>query len=358
MKHVVLGNYIRLFVNKLGSTYATVHYLDGYAGPGVYGDGNPGSPLLAAQVADLVKEIRTLRCTFVERDPEFCQTLREVLAEAMPTAEVICDSVGNRITELLNSCEGSPLLAFLDPFGLAIEFQQLEALAQRRAPTDIIMNVSLSALRRNAGHLTSTSTNPAYLKARETIIARMDAVLGGDWWRPIWQEAHDSGSDEGAGRIAIEFAKRCKDLRGGYFLAAVRDRWDGPPAYLVLLLSSHRDAHWNFNEFMSSAHDALRAADPSVPNDDTLLVKPADEYAAVIEANLRRRVEKGSFVIDQQMTAVYGSVLAQARGKHLRPVIKKLCKDEVIEAVDPKGKEDGVGDLQKMRIRKKRSPDD
>ena len=127
MKHTVLKGYIRLFVNKLGSTHSTVHYLDGYAGPGVYGDGSGGSPKLAVDVATLVQEIRDLRCTFVEKDPLHAEALRDLLAVELPQATVIRGDLRDHVGSIAKACDDSPLLAFIDPFGLGLTYARAAA---------------------------------------------------------------------------------------------------------------------------------------------------------------------------------------------------------------------------------------
>lgn len=352
MKHAVLGRYIRLFVNKLGSTHATVHYLDGYAGPGVYADGSGGSPKLAADVAALVEDIRDLRCTFVEKDPAHAAALAELLAQQLPGATVIEGDLQDHVDAIANDCDANPLLAFIDPFGLALPFEQLKRLVARTSPkTDIIMNVSLSALRRVGGHLTATSDHAPYLKAQATTLDRYDAVMGGDWWRQVYLDAKAKGVDP-AIPIAAEYARKCQELRGGYFLADVKDRWDGPPAYQLLLLAGHPDAFWGFNEFMSKAYDALRELDAQ----GTLLTYE-DEYPPILKANVRAILKHtDAFVVQDQLSAVYGSLLGIARETHLRKVIKSLVKEGIITTRSQNAKkqtmENGQGIVQRMVIKK------
>jgi len=351
VKHTVLGAYIRLFVNKLGSTHGTVYYLDGYAGPGVYGDGTHGSPKLAVEVAELVSEIRDLRCTFVEKDADHAAALAGLIDDLMPSAVVIHGELQDHVDEIATRCDDGPLLAFIDPFGLGISFDSLARLTKRaNTKTDIIMNVSLSALRRVGGQLTSTSANPTYLKAKATMLGRMDEVLGGDWWREIWRKAKEAGSDEGAIEIAYEYAQRCKPLRGGYFMVAVKDRWNGPPAYMLLLLAGHPDANWNFNEMVSIAYDKLREVDAAGQ-----LLRYQDDYPPILKENVRQLLAtKTSFIVGDSASKTYGPLLGIARSTHLRSAIKQMCKDGEIRttSVNDKGLpvENGQGDMQKMTV--------
>ena len=355
MKHTVLKGYIRLFVNKLGSTHSTVHYLDGYAGPGVYGDGSGGSPKLAVDVATLVQEIRDLRCTFVEKDPLHAEALRDLLAVELPQATVIRGDLRDHVGSIAKACDDSPLLAFIDPFGLGLTYAQLQLLANRsNTKTDIIMNVSVSAIRRVGGQLFGTGDDPTYLKARETMLKRFDATMGGDWWRDVLTECRRVGDESAAHQIAHEYAKRCQGIRGGYFLAEVKDRWDGPVAYYLLLLAGHRDAFWNFNEFMSAGHDALRSAQATGQNQ---LLSDQDTYAPILEANIVRLLgQQHSVVLQDAMSPIYGDLLGIARGTHLRPVIKRLVKAGELVTASRNAKEqevhDGQGDLQHMTLTK------
>jgi three-Cys-motif partner protein len=51
LKHELLRRYLRVYVQKTGSTSkdGRVAYLDAYAGPGFYDDGSAGSPAIAVE---------------------------------------------------------------------------------------------------------------------------------------------------------------------------------------------------------------------------------------------------------------------------------------------------------------------
>ena len=84
-KHEILKGYLDAWYPILGSSRGRVVFLDGFAGPGVYSEGEPGSPIVA--LASLIEHNhlpRLKNCEFVfvfnEMDPERCTSLNESVA--------------------------------------------------------------------------------------------------------------------------------------------------------------------------------------------------------------------------------------------------------------------------------------
>jgi three-Cys-motif partner protein len=141
-----------------------VVYLDGYAGPGRYepeaGDttGVPGSPLLAVQNASTVAQwARDLHCIFIERNPTYADNLRQVLSHEAPATlqyDILEGDVETRLADALAIAGDSPLLAFLDPFGTALPYQQMvDRLMLRGAnvKTEVLLNLNLEMVWRIGG---------------------------------------------------------------------------------------------------------------------------------------------------------------------------------------------------------------
>ncbi len=158
-KHGLLRRYPVVFAGKAGSiTSGRVVFLDGYAGAGRYEDGSPGSPLLFVQAARSLAQLRrTVTAVFVEQHPDRCAQLREALAE-VDAAEVDYHTVegdlGLQLPGLLSAAAGSALFAFLDPFGTALDRQQLRSdLLDRsgRAPTEVLLHFSISTVAPGSG---------------------------------------------------------------------------------------------------------------------------------------------------------------------------------------------------------------
>ncbi|MFH1661797.1 MAG: three-Cys-motif partner protein TcmP [Candidatus Falkowbacteria bacterium] len=128
-KHEILKRYLQRWLPILGTFNKGLFYIDGFAGPGVYTNGEKGSPIIAIKTAiDLIKEERlktTLYCLFIEKDPERCKILeREINQIDIPKQIKIKiknkdflssmdDVLNNRLIKVL------PTLIFIDPFGFS-----------------------------------------------------------------------------------------------------------------------------------------------------------------------------------------------------------------------------------------------
>jgi three-Cys-motif partner protein len=183
VKHDILQKYLVPWVRVLSSGNARVHFFDGFAGRGTYEDGEPGSPLLAMDVADRNSELfEEFLCTFVElNDNNY-----EDLERAVETKKEECtdkieinkrnDSFELVINELIeNIGHGSiiPSFFFIDPFGYnSMPFETVSNIFNlRETGVEVFLTFMVRDIRRfldNEGH--------------EDSITR---ILGTDDWKEI-----------------------------------------------------------------------------------------------------------------------------------------------------------------------------
>ena len=140
VKHAILREYLKRWLpiltrqaNKLGVQSREILFIDGFAGPGEYKGGEPGSPVIALNEAldHAVQFPRPVRMLFIEHRADRFNRLQQVLAPLLQKAsssqniraveprEGECDTVLN---EMLTDFEHrqirfGPALAFLDQFG-------------------------------------------------------------------------------------------------------------------------------------------------------------------------------------------------------------------------------------------------
>jgi len=130
-KHMILRKYLDAWLPILGAgRYAHEHVvlIDGFAGPGRYSGGEPGSPLIMLKA--YLDHSATLDAAahffFIEEHHERCEHLRhEVAALALPSkieVEIIEGSFVDEFPVLIERLgtqfgQVAPTFAFIDPFG-------------------------------------------------------------------------------------------------------------------------------------------------------------------------------------------------------------------------------------------------
>lgn len=343
LKHKIIEKYLPPYIRKTGSrsTSGRVAYVDGYAGPGTYEDGTAGSPALAVEIAQVVCAggERKVDGFFVEKDRASYLALKEYLSTEQPDWRVYKGSVEAHLPAIVAEISaGVPAFAFLDPFGIGIPMTLLEEQLLARGgemrgrarvggqATEVLLNFSVPGLVRNAGHLMSPSQDPTYLKARATILGRLDASLGGDWWQEIWL----SDAPDKKQQIRDGYIRRLAQLKGGYniFSVPVADRLGGPTSYFLLLLTQHEDGAWIFNNAVSTASEAYRQHCLKVAGElDYVDQKARDqEWIDEIAVNIETELKNGPFKSGDRLGQVYGGLLGVARETHFRRAVIKLFK--------------------------------
>lgn len=371
-----------IYASKVGSWSpgGRVAYLDGFAGKGQYDDSAPGSPLLLLRQAGAMS-YRRLECHFVERDLDNFTSLHRLLkaqdAQGLQW-HAYQGSVDDHLDDVLVAVRGVPLFAFLDPFGLGVSWRVLRdgllhrpADAYGRPQTEVLLNLSLSDLRRNAGHLVSSKN---YLK--EPHLLRVDEALGGDWWRELYLRVwHQSGEDQDAAVDAVvqAFQVRIEELGWHSLLAPVRNSPNSKPVYLLLFMTRNLQGIWYFADRLASANRSwrlayerseLRVALDAGEGGDTLfddipgfteqtdldLVRRFDEaeklrrrgWQDVIAQNLARLLRNVPMLaLRDNVESVYGTTLGLADETDVRKAVK------AVHAAGYTGN-DGKGDVRSL----------
>lgn len=357
LKHGILRRYPQVFATMTGSGGAKVVYFDGYAGPGRYSDGSPGSPLLAVETAkNIATWGRQVECLFTEIDPTHAQNLRQVLAnEAPPTMayEVWQGDVEEHVDAALSYAGTDPMLTFLDPFGTALNYSTLTGKLLGRpatAATEVLLNLNLEAVWRIGGLLTGDERE----QGRHATLAKLDDFFGDDWWRDVFMTARASGDRGRAARaaraVADEFRRRVRAATGYESVEVpIRRRPSHEPLFVLILFTRYPLAPWKFNEQVSLANADWREACWQEDLDELVdqLSQENDLFGGSFAGDVAREAEfaswqklqgeiEGTWVdeigrnlirlaaanpgvqIGRQASAVYGATLGQARDKHVR----------------------------------------
>ena len=113
-KHLILKYYLDGWFPILGSSHTRILYIDGFAGPGEYSGGEPGSPVIALECVKQQKRGGKLKnaeivCLFMETDTSHANHLERVLQkfDSIPdiTLKVLVGEFDNNMTAILNYLE-------------------------------------------------------------------------------------------------------------------------------------------------------------------------------------------------------------------------------------------------------------
>ena len=161
-KHIILKHYLGAWFAILGSRHEKILYVDGFAGPGAYSGGEPGSPIIAIQVASNQKRcVRgQVEFLFIENDRSYFAHLQDRLAE-MEIADnfIIHRKLGefrDVMAAFLDDPERAnrpmpPSFAMIDPFGVkGVPFSLIgKILSNRRC--EVLVNFMVDAVNRCVG---------------------------------------------------------------------------------------------------------------------------------------------------------------------------------------------------------------
>lgn len=214
VKHRLLRKYLVPWTRILSSQNPRIHYFDGFAGRGAYEEGEPGSPLLAMDVADRHSDLYDeFLCTFVEKNEsnfndlattvdekeEFCSDKIKVHKHQNAFADVsreIIDGIddGNEII---------PSFFFIDPFGYkAVPFEMIsEIINLRSTGVEVFLTFMVRDIRRflsSNGHEDSITS-----------------ILGTDEWKDLRE---DQGVDNLEEEILKIYEKRLKEVAGAKYV--------------------------------------------------------------------------------------------------------------------------------------------
>ena len=78
VKHAVLEKYFAAYLRALQGTVGAFHYIDGFAGGGLYQNEFAGSPLIAMRL--LESQTFPFSFTCIEKDPKLFDSLKGTLA--------------------------------------------------------------------------------------------------------------------------------------------------------------------------------------------------------------------------------------------------------------------------------------
>ncbi|OGQ27433.1 MAG: hypothetical protein A2W61_01205 [Deltaproteobacteria bacterium RIFCSPLOWO2_01_44_7] len=162
-KHEILRRYLKAWFPILSSWHSRIIYIDGFSGPGRYKNSEPGSPLIALDVAanHRRKMSGELIFWFIDERSDRIENLKEELKNfSFPShfkVKVECGLFHEKLGWVLECMEENkttlaPTFAFIDPFGFSgIPFKLIECLLKQEK-CEVFITFMVDAINRFLEH--------------------------------------------------------------------------------------------------------------------------------------------------------------------------------------------------------------
>ena len=186
-KHGLLRRYLDAWYPILGTTHGRLLFVDGFAGPGRYVGGEPGSPVIALErllkhkaIDSILRPGSQALFKFIEERADRCEHLQEEIDKFARRSGVSVEVMHGTfeahfraVLSLLNqvATPRTPALVFIDPFGPTGFPMTLVSELAAHPSTEVLINFAYQSL--NQFFIRDASKR-----------ARVDELFGGDDWRP------------------------------------------------------------------------------------------------------------------------------------------------------------------------------
>ena len=338
-KHSILRRYLHAYYPKLASTQARIDFVDGFAGPGVYRGGEPGSPVIALDALGEHRHLpRMANCKFtflfIEEKPARFEMLQEILGRRQHPSnvevKVRCGTFVDHIGEAFEGLETlrdaglvsqRPSFVMVDPFGpKGLPLEVLRRMA-RFPKTELLVSFMYEPISRFLEH------------------PRFEPLLDDLFGTGEWRQAVGLPPDEKRVFLSELYAKQLRKIGMEYVrLFEMRDGGNRTEYFLAFATHSKeglrviKDAMWKidaaggvvFSDFTepSPSQGTLFAAEPNYVGLRALVMdRFSSRQAAPIE-------EINDFVL----------IETAFRETHGRTVLRDAEKAEAISVRRPPGK--------------------
>jgi three-Cys-motif partner protein len=256
VKDQVIGCYIKPFTRKVAQFSRPILIIDAFAGPGVFDDGEPGSPLIICNSASGVNA--PWQAIFINRSKQHHDRLRSILEKGnwlFHAFPYLGDST-EFLRERVKSLTDETVFLYLDPFGLkGFDFRTIIPYLERERAgyrVEVVVNMSMPTLHRLATvqAVKEGKQDDPQVKALNDTLSN---ALNGDWWKEImWTEA-ESYVKEAA--VMKRFADRLSNYLTYTGYCPVRETAGAAVKYYITFASGHPDALEIMNDCMVHAYE-------------------------------------------------------------------------------------------------------
>jgi three-Cys-motif partner protein len=348
-KDKILENYLLPYLLKIATQPAPVLIVDAFAGPGKFGDGELGSPLIICQNirTALSKGISVPVSTLcIEAEQELFSELSKSI-EPFPFAKAKHGKFSDFIQEIEERAKDHSVFLYVDPFAVeGLDWNGMDRVFQHltisNMSIEVLMNFNApSFVRRGlaALKLAVPESNPETEDAEEIdapiatppSIEKLNNVIGGDWWQSILKShmSFPHQVQQVTNGICERLSKRFKEVCQHAIKALPHHT---VPKYYLIFGSRHPDALLLMNDEMVKSR--LTLAELAKPKDrmlfemrSTELVPDVEKLPTVILKHTSQPTERRLVTLN-----VVRECFCQFAQKEIRGCIEQMLKNGELES--------------------------
>ena len=231
VKDRIVRDYVTCYLKTITHRGRPIIIVDAFAGPGRFGDGTDGSPLIICKAIESAASRGGVgtACLFADSHPAHRVALSKNLASYIKTqiADEPLADFSDAMSRALGLGSGSTLFFYLDPFGIKeLRFDTVRQIYQRnkRQSTEVLINFSFRTFMRMSGNWDyNDSASDVAQKVKEGKIDTVNSVMGGDYWRDIVTDRRFS-TTEREDAVMYEYRKRIGNFFDYAYSIPVKER--------------------------------------------------------------------------------------------------------------------------------------
>ncbi|OWY71821.1 hypothetical protein B7486_09175 [cyanobacterium TDX16] len=330
-KDHILGYYLEPYLAKVAKIGRPILIVDGFAGPGKFGDGELGSPLIiCAKVQGQLSRFSKIDVLCFEAEPELVGVLEENLSK-FPFASCKQGTFLQNLFSVDEKAGTHTVFLYLDPFTVeGLEWAALDhifgKITNAGMSVELLLNLNTpSFIRRALGALeiqvpvpdpSAEDTEEMDLPFSEApSIRRLDSVVGGEWWQHLI-------TPNGSFRHQVDLVAQgvCERLRERFSfvgsLAIKHLERHTVPKYHLVFATNHRDGFSLMNDAM------VKTRKNSVFSMDLFAV---DDLRKLIIERAGDWIKRGELIL-----GVISSAFATYTWAEIRGIVEEMLKTRAL----------------------------
>ncbi len=192
VKDRIVGSYITCYLRTIQLRRRPILIVDAFAGPGRFGDGFEGSPLIICQAIEKApKRGVGIGCLFSDAHLAHRIALENCLGHYISSgiSGKPLPNSSEALTKAIEIGEGSTLFFYLDPYGIKdLDFDMVRQIYERDTSqsTEVLINFNFKTFMRMSGNWDyDDSATKIAQKVKKSKIDKLNSVMGGNYWLEI-----------------------------------------------------------------------------------------------------------------------------------------------------------------------------